>query len=98
MIDTGFNLEIGGVEMMDWKDNGWAMQIVCFHQLVFLMAFFYFVYTLTLTDISRSYLSLLGTIRNTIPHLTYVMTPFLTLNIFHGYHTIHLISVFFIFS
>ena len=61
MIDTGFNLEIGGVEMMDWKDNGWAMQIVCFHQLVFLMAFFYFVYTLTLTDMGRSYLSLSGT-------------------------------------
>ena len=60
LIDTGFNLDIGGVDMLDWKESGWALYIVIFYQLVFLMAFFYFIYTLTLSDMSRTYLSLDG--------------------------------------
>ena len=42
------------------KESGWALYIVIFYQLVFLMAFFYFIYTLTLSDMSRTYLSLDG--------------------------------------
>ena len=60
LIDTGFNLDIGGVDMLDWKESGWALYIVIFYQLVFIMAFFYFIYTLTLSDMSRTYLSLDG--------------------------------------
>ena len=60
LIDTGFNLDIGGVDMLDWKESGWALYIVVFYQLVFIMAFFYFIYTLTLSAMARTYLSLDG--------------------------------------
>jgi hypothetical protein len=59
-IDTGFKLDVGGVDIYDWKESGWALAIVLFYNAVFLMSFFYFTYTLTLNQVSFKYLSLLG--------------------------------------
>ena len=44
----------------DWKETGWAVAIVILYYLAFFWAFFYFVYSLTLTGSSTTYLSLQG--------------------------------------
>lgn len=43
---------------LDWEKTGWAIPIVAFYYAVFAMAFFYFIYSLTLQGMSITYLSL----------------------------------------
>ena len=52
---------VGGVPIDDWEDSGWAFYIITFHYLLWIFAFFYFVYTLTLTNQANKYMSLIGT-------------------------------------
>ena len=61
LIDTGFELDIGGVHIYDWKESGWAIPLVLLYNAVFLLSFFYFCYTLTLAAEAQEYLSLSGT-------------------------------------
>jgi hypothetical protein len=60
LIDTGFDLDIGGVHIYDWKESGYAIPLVLLYNAVFLMSFFYFCYTFTLTTQAEQYLSLQG--------------------------------------
>jgi len=59
-IDLYGFVRIGGVGMLDWRDSGMAMWLVFIHIFTFLASFIYFMYTLTLTDMSRQYLSIEG--------------------------------------
>lgn len=58
-ISTAEDIKLGGVSIGDWEKTGWAIPIVFFYYAVFAMAFFYFIYSLTLQSMSVSYLSLL---------------------------------------
>lgn len=59
LIASADEVKLGGVHIDDWEKTGWAIPIVFFYYAVFLMSFFYFIYTLTLQGMSGRYLSLL---------------------------------------
>ena len=55
-IDLYGFVRIGGVGMLDWRDSGMAMWLVFIHIFTFIASFVYFMYTLTMNDMSRQYL------------------------------------------
>ena len=58
LLMTADDLNIGGVHVEDWEETGWAVSIVLLYYLAFFWAFFYFVYSLTLSGTAMTYLSL----------------------------------------
>lgn len=58
-IGSADELKLGGVSINDWEKTGWALPIVFFYYAVFAMSFFYFIYSLTLTGMAATYLSIL---------------------------------------
>jgi hypothetical protein len=46
LIDMYGYVRIGGVEMLDWNENGMAMLLVAIHMTIFIVSFFYFLYNL----------------------------------------------------
>jgi hypothetical protein len=61
VVDTGFNLEFGGVHIFDWDQIGLAFPIVLFYYCTFLAALFFFTYELTIGYINQTFLSLQNT-------------------------------------
>jgi hypothetical protein len=52
---------IGGIGINDWERTGWALPIIMFYYAVFVMSFFYFLYTFALAGINSTFLSLTST-------------------------------------
>ena len=78
LLMSADDLNIGGVHVEDWQETGWAVSIVILYYLAFFWAFFYFVYSLTLSGMATTYLSLESNSTEQVSAPFIPFSPFLT--------------------